>query len=190
MAVTNRPIIRSLKYVRIEYAGKNDIHGLQLFGVGSATSIEYVEVFKCYNNAFRVRGGRVSLRYIAGIEHGGYGIWADEGWQGNGQFWLFQTGIKATLLPVNYWNQARSIEFRNDDAIFDKQPRTTFKVSNVTLIGNGYQSGTDYGTRRGVRITGAQGFFYNAIVIVSGDGVRVEDLPASDGVTTIIDHTL
>ncbi|MGC4234993.1 MAG: hypothetical protein QM594_18620 [Niabella sp.] len=181
----------SLKYIRIEYSGKNDMHGMQLFGVGSATSVEYVQVFKCYNNAFRIRGGRVSLRYIAGIEHGGYGIWADEGWQGNGQFWLFQTGIKATLLPVNYWNQARSIEFRNNDAIFDKQPRTTFKVSNVTLIGNGYQSGTDNGTRRGVRIrTGSQGFLYNAIVTqFPGDGVRVEDLPISDlGVNTIINH--
>lgn len=181
----------SLRYIRIEYSGKNGLHSLQLFGVGSATNVEYIQTYKSYNNAYRVRGGRVSLRYIAGIEHGGYGIWADEGWQGNGQFWLFQTSIAATILPVNYWNQARSIEFRNDDTFFEKQPRTTFRVSNITLIGNGYQSGTDYGTRRGIRIrTGSQGFLYNTIVTeFPSDAVRVEDLPLSDlGVSTIIDN--
>lgn len=177
-----------LRFVRIEYAGKGDLHALQLFGVGSTTSVEYVQAYNSYNNAFRVRGGRVSLRYLAGIEHGGYGIWADEGWQGNGQFWLFQTSIAATLTPVNYWNQARSIEFRNDDTFFDKQPITTFKVSNVTLIGNGQQTGT----RRGIRVrTGSRGMLYNTIVTqFPSDAVRIEDLPISTlGVSTILDHT-
>lgn len=177
----------TLRFVRIEYAGKNGLHALQLFGVGSATNVAYTQVYNCYNNAYRIRGGRVSLRYLAGIEHGGYGIWADEGWQGNGQFWLFQTSLAATLTPVNYWNQARSIEFRNDDTFFDKQPVTTFRVSNVTLIGNGRQDGT----RRGIRIrTGSRGMLYNTIVTqFPSDAVRVEDLPISTlGVSTIIDH--
>ncbi|MFJ1473360.1 hypothetical protein ACILE9_03750 [Capnocytophaga cynodegmi] len=180
----------TLKFVRIEYTGKGGLHSLQLNGVGSKTTIEYVQSFDSYNNAFRLRGGRVSLRYIAGIQHGGYGIWADEGWQGNGQFWIFQTNIKATLNPVNYWNQARSIEFRNDNSIFDKQPRTTFKVSNVTLIGNG-SGGLEFGTRRGVRIRrGAEGLFHNSIITeFPSDGVRVEDLPLERlGVTTKIDN--
>ena len=181
----------TLRFIRIEYSGKQAFHSLHLFGVGSGTIVEYIQSYESYNNAFRVRGGRVSLKYIAGIQHGGYGIWADEGWQGNGQFWLFQTGIKATLIPVNYWNQARSVEFRNDDSFFDKQPRTTFRVSNVTLIGNGYETSGDFGTRRGLRIrTGSQGFFYNTIVTeFPGDGVRVEDLPVETlGTTTIINH--
>lgn len=181
----------SLRFVRIEHTGKNGFHALQLNGVGSDTTIEYIQSFNSYNNAFRLRGGRVSLRYIAGIQHGGYGIWADEGWQGNGQFWLFQTDIKATITPVNYWNQARSIELRNDDSVFDKQPRTTFKISNVTLIGNGYTANTSDGTRRGIRIRrGAEGWFYNAIITeFPSDGVRVEDLALETlGVNTIIDH--
>lgn len=180
-----------LRFVRIEHTGKSSFHALQLNGVGSGTTLEYIQSFNSYNNAFRLRGGRVSLRYIAGLQHGGYGIWADEGWQGNGQFWLFQTNIKATITPVNYWNQARTIEFRNDDSFFNKQPRTTFKVSNVTLIGNGYTANTSDGTRRGVRIRrGAEGLFYNAIITeFPSDGVRVEDLPTETlGVNTIIGH--
>lgn len=180
-----------LRFVRIEYSGKGDFHSLGLYGVGSGTRVEYLQSFESYNNAVRIRGGRVSLKYLAGIQHGGYGIWADEGWQGNGQFWLFQTNIKATLIPTNYWNQARSIEFRNDDTFFEKQPQTTFRVSNVTLIGNGYADGTDFGTRRGIRIRrGAQGFVHNTIVTeFPSDAVRVEDLPVETlGVTTIIDN--
>lgn len=178
-----------LRFVRVEYSGKGGFHSLELSGVGSGTRIEYYQSFESYNNALRVRGGRVSLKYIAGIQHGGYGIWADEGWQGNGQFWLFHTGIKATLIPLNYWNQARSVEFRNDDSFFEKQPQTTFRVSNVTLIGNGYAEGTDFGTRRGIRIRrGAIGFMHNAIITeFPSDAVRVEDLPIESlGVTTII----
>lgn len=179
----------SLRFVRIEYAGKRSLHALQLFGIGSGTSVEYIQTYRSYNHAYRVRGGRVSLRYIAGIHHGGYGIWADEGWQGNGQFWLFQTAVAATLTPVNYWNQARSIEFRNHDTDFSRQPRTTFRLSNITLIGNGNQVAD--GTRRGIRIrTGSQGFMYNTIVTqFPSDGVRSEDLPAGEyGVSTILDR--
>lgn len=180
-----------LRFVRVEFSGKGGLHSLELSGVGSGTRIEYFQSFESYNNAIRVRGGRVSLKYVAGIQHGGYGIWVDEGWQGNGQFWLFQTSIKATLVPVNYWNQARSIEFRNDESFFEKQPQTTFRVSNVTLIGNGYVNGTDFGTRRGIRIRrGAVGFMHNAIITeFPSDAVRVEDLPLESlGVTTIIDN--
>ncbi|MDO5650068.1 MAG: hypothetical protein Q4G11_05635 [Gallicola sp.] len=177
-----------IRYVRIEYSGKSSFHALSLFGVGSGTTVQYVQGYESYNNAFRVRGGRVSLKYIAGIQHGGYGIWADEGWQGNGQFWLFQTGIAATILPVNYWNQARSIEFRNDDSFFDKAPRTTFRLSNITLIGNGYQSGINNGTRRGIRVrTGSTGTIQNAIITeFPDDAVRVEDLPTTSYGTSML----
>lgn len=182
----------TLRFVRVEYSGKDGFHSLGLYGVGSGTRVEYFESYESRNNVMRLRGGRVSLKYIAGIQHGGYGIWIDEGWQGNGQFWLFQTNIAATLIPVNFWNQARSIELRNDESMFDRQPQTTFRISNVTLIGNGFEEGNNnFGTRRGVRIRrGAQGFLHNTIVTeFPNDAVRVEDLPIESlGVTTVIDN--
>ncbi|MCH7411495.1 hypothetical protein MM239_19055 [Belliella sp. DSM 111904] len=180
----NRPNDNSgtLKYVRVEYAGKSGYHGMHFFGVGSQTIVENLQIYRNENIAVRVRGGRLNFKYLAGIGHGGYGIWCDEGWQGNGQFWLFQTDRQATLVPVNFWNIARSIEMRNNDGFFETQPRTTFRISNVTLIGNGYEQGVNNGTRRGVRIrTGARGILQNMIVTqFPDDGVRVEDLPVSD----------
>ncbi|WP_218849840.1 hypothetical protein [Winogradskyella vidalii] len=181
-----------LSYVRIEYTGKDGSNALNMFGVGSNTQIDHIHVYRNENIAFRLKGGRVNLKYIAGIGHGGYGVWAEHGWQGNGQFWIFQTDIAATLVPVNYWNQARSIEMRNDEGNFLKEPRTRFQISNVTLIGNGYTDDVDSGTRRGVRIRrGAHGVLQNlAVTEFPNDGVRVEDLDIDElGDTMILDHT-
>lgn len=168
----------TLSFIRIEYAGKAGLHGIHFYGVGAGTQVNNIQVYNNENIAFRVKGGGVNLKYIAAIDHGGYGIWAEHGWRGYGQFWLFQTNREATLVPVNFWNQARSIELRNDEDFFLTEPRTEFVIANVTCIGNGNTEGTDNGTRRGVRIRrGAFGIFQNAIVTeFPDDGVRMEDL--------------
>src|SRR5690606_26807766 len=97
-----------------------------------------------------------------------------------------------TLIPVNFWNIGRSIEFRNDETNHGRSPRTQFKISNVTLIGNGFAAGTDLGTRRGVRIrTGSFGILQNMVVTqFPNDGVRVEDLSTTElGSTMILGNT-
>ncbi|RZK39784.1 MAG: hypothetical protein EOO90_17575 [Pedobacter sp.] len=177
----------ALQYVRLEYAGKNGSNALNFYGVGSRTRVNYVQIFKNENIAFRVKGGVFNMKNIAAIGHGGYGIWAEHGWQGNGQFWIFQTDRPATLVPINFWNQARSMEFRSDDNFFTRAPRTQFNIANVTVIGNGYAAGTDMGTRRGIRVrTGAFGVLQNMIVTqFANDAVRVEDLNSTEYGTTM-----
>src|SRR4051812_17910923 len=51
-----------LKYVRIEYAGKavnpgDEVNGLSLYGVGSQTEIDYVQVVRGLDDAFEFFGG-------------------------------------------------------------------------------------------------------------------------------------
>jgi len=182
----------TLSYVRIEYAGKDELHALQLHGVGRSTTLDHIQVWECYNIGIRIRGGDFRIKYLAAINHGGYGLWADEGWQGEGQFWLFQTDIMATLIPINYWNQARSLEFRNDENFFLNQPRTNFKIANVTLIGNGWEEGGSFGTRRGFRVRrGALGVLQNVLVTnFPDDAARVEDLDLQElGTDMILDNS-
>jgi len=181
-----------LRYVRNEYVGDknsgNDAYPFSFFGLGSATQIDHLQTYRNENIAIRVRGGRMNLKYISAIGHGGYGIWADRGWQGNGQFWLFQTDVATT---INSWNSSRAIEMRNDPDNFLKIPRTTFLVSNVTCIGNGYEAGVNNGQRRGMRIRrGAIGTFQNALFTgYPNDAVRVEDLDIEVlGVDMIFDN--
>ncbi len=172
----------TLKFIRIEYSGKGGAHGLHLFGVGAGTIIENIQVYRSYNIAFRLKGGNVRLKRIAATGYGAYGIWAEHGWRGLGQFWIFHTDVKATLVPINYWNQARALEMRNDESQFLRTPRTEFQIANVTATGNGFEEGVDNGTRRGVRIRrGAIGVLQNMIVTAfPDDAVRVEDLDIAE----------
>lgn len=85
-----------------------------------------------------------------------------------------------------------SIEMRNDEDFFLKEPRTTFNISNVTAIGNGYEANVENGTRRGVRVRrGATGVLQNIIVTqFPDDAVRVEDLDIAElGVTMTLGNT-
>jgi len=166
----------TLQYVRIEYAGKEDQDALNFFGVGSSTQLNNLSVFECLDNAVRFKGGTASLKYLVVINHGAYGLWAEDGWRGKGQFWVFQTNVAATIVPVNFNNIARSVELRNDPNDFNLTPRTSAKLSNITMIGNG-NNDTD-GTRRGFRCRrGAWALAKNFIATnFPNDAVRVEDV--------------
>ena len=59
----------SLKYVRIEYAGKTSVgfqkfKGLTLAGVGNQTKIDFVQVTSCLGNSFQVYGGGLTMNNL------------------------------------------------------------------------------------------------------------------------------
>lgn len=61
------------QYVRIEYAGfelspDNSLNGLILAGVGSGTTIDHVESYKAYSDAFDIFGGTVNLSYMIAVD--------------------------------------------------------------------------------------------------------------------------
>src|SRR6185369_14533663 len=58
-----------LKYVRIEYGGKavapnDEVNGLSLYGVGSGTTIDYVQVSRGLDDAFEFFGGVVNAKHL------------------------------------------------------------------------------------------------------------------------------
>lgn len=181
----------SLRYVRVEYAGIGDVDALNFFGVGSGTRLNFIQVFQCGDNGIRFKGGTADLKYAVVIDHAAYGLWAEHGWRGRGQYLVFQTSIAATVVPVNFKNQARSVELRNDRNNFLLQPATYTQLSNITMIGNGNTDAD--GTRRGIRVRrGAMGIVQNIIATnFPDDAVRVEDVPQDklDDGTMILANT-
>jgi hypothetical protein len=165
-----------LRYVRNEYAGKNGFDGFEMLGVGSGTLLDYIQVYRCADNAFRLKGGNANVKHLVCTGFWAYGLWAEHGWRGSGQFWVFHTDVAATIIPVNFHNQARSVELRNDRNNFLLPPATYAYLSNITMIGNG--STAEAGTRRGIRVRrGSMGIIHNLIVSnFPDDGVRVEDV--------------
>ena len=58
-----------LKYVRIEYVGfsfveGSELNGLSLYSVGSGTTLEYIQVYKCTDDGFEWFGGSVNAKYL------------------------------------------------------------------------------------------------------------------------------
>lgn len=86
-----------LKYVRIEYVGfsfaeGSELNGLSLYSVGSGTTLEYIQVYKCTDDGFEWFGGSVNAKYLISSFNDDDSFDMDEGWNGNGQFWL---GVQA-----------------------------------------------------------------------------------------------
>ena len=82
-----------LKYISIRHGGtnigsENEINGLTLGGVGSSTTIEYVEVISNYDDGIEFFGGTVNCKYIVSAFNGDDAFDYDLGYHGKGQFWL------------------------------------------------------------------------------------------------------
>lgn len=118
-----------LKYISIRHGGTdigagNEINGLTLAGVGSGTTIEYIEVIGNKDDGIEFFGGSVNVKYAVVYSNGDDCFDWDQGYVGKGQFWL----------AVNPGD--RAFECDGDDTP-GNSPFTTPTVSNITVIGTG-----------------------------------------------------
>ena len=150
----------TLRYVRIEYAGyevspNNELNGLTLNGVGSGTTIEYVQVHFGLDDGIEWFGGTVNVRYalVTGQDDDAFDY--STGWAGKGQFWIAQAD---TLLGD------KGFEVDNNETTFDAQPWTDPSIYNVTLVGrNGRGAAGKSPVGMHLR-RGARGDVFNAII--------------------------
>lgn len=116
----------SLKYVRVEYAGKkltdntSEMNGFSFYSVGSGTVLENLVAYKGADDGFEFYGGTVSAKNL--ISYGNFDDsfdWQD-GWRGDANTnWLaYQTGTG---------NYGMEIEAKSFNNAFGP------KVSNITL---------------------------------------------------------
>ena len=81
----------TLRYVRIEYAGKavnpgDEVNGLSLYAVGSGTTIDYVEVVRGLDDAFEFFGGTVNCKHLIAYNSADDDFDMDDGYRGMIQF--------------------------------------------------------------------------------------------------------
>lgn len=134
-----------LRYVRIEFAGfeatpGNELNGLSLFGVGSGTVIENIQVHRGSDDGIELFGGTVNIKraIVTGIEDDSFDY--STGWQGKGQFWIAQ----------QYEGMGdRGFEVDGNEKNFGATPVTNPTIYNVTLIGQGASSSDAFQLRRG-----------------------------------------
>lgn len=124
-----------LSYVRIEFAGypfkaDQEINGLTLGSVGSATKIDHVQVSYSNDDSFEWFGGTVNCKYLVA-----YKGWDDDFDTDNGFSGKVQFGLAVRDPKIADQSQSNGFESDNssDGALIS--PYTSAVFSNITFIG-------------------------------------------------------
>ena len=165
----------TLKYVRIEYAGKavnpgDEINGLSLYGVGSGTTIDYVEVVRGLDDAYEFFGGTVNCKHLIAYNSADDDYDMDDGYRGKIQYAISIkdpafTDNKGTTGDISNNFEVDNINPANG-FLWTRTPITFPVLSNFTAIGPNNTSGTsaDYGYNNRWR-RGCKFILANSIVI-------------------------
>jgi hypothetical protein len=126
----------TLKYVRIEFAGiasqpNSEINGLTLGGVGSGTTIEYVQVVYGNDDAFEIFGGTVNAKYLVAYGTADDDFDFDFGYSGRIQFGVALRDPSV----VDPGDAGNGIECDNDGTGTNATPATRPVLSNFTFVG-------------------------------------------------------
>ncbi len=156
-----------IKYVSIRHGGTNigednEINGLTLGGVGTGTTIDYVEVVANRDDGFEWFGGTVNGKHLLSIFCGDDALDYDEGYRGQNQFVINHQNPDADAADRGGEHDGGT----NPEAA---TPYATPIFANVTSIGNS-------GSRALTFRDNAGGEYHNSIFINYGRGVDIEDL--------------
>ena len=161
----------SIKYLRIEYSGyaynsEKEFNGLSLFGVGSGTTIEYVQVYNSSDDGFEWFGGTVNAKYLI-VNQTSTDIVGDdlfdwtEGW----------VGTLENVYGIRTNGSNRGIEADNNSNNHNATPISNPTVKNITLIGSVTGGGENHGMKLRV---GTRGIFDNVVLKNWGTGFDIQ----------------
>lgn len=163
-----------LRYVRIEFAGREfapdkELNSLSLYAVGSATTLDYIQVHRGSDDGFEFFGGTANLTHAVSSACQDDAFDWEFGWAGKGQFWV-------ATQDLNIGNNGFEGDNNRMNAALD--PRSNPTISNVTLLGLGrgvVPGGSD--KRQGLALrSGVNGTLSNLIVAGFRDaGVFLEE---------------
>jgi hypothetical protein len=156
-----------LRYVSIRHGGTNigkgnEINGLTLGGVGSGTTVEFVEIISNKDDGVEFFGGTVNTRFMLVAFCGDDAFDYDMGYRGKGQFWCAiqspASGDRLIEADGNSYESPLST------------PLSEPVIYNATLIGKRGNTGAQALSFD----TYAAGKLYNSILVNEDNGVVVE----------------
>src|SRR6201991_3924393 len=175
-----------LKYVRIEYAGKavnpgDEVNGLSLYGVGSGTTIDYVQIVKGLDDAFEFFGGKVNAKHLIAYNCADDDFDLDDGFSGNIQFAISVkdpafTDDKGTSGDISNNFEVDNVNPTNG-FLLTRPPVTSPVLSNFTAIGPNNAVGTKSTYGYGMRWRRGSKFILANSIVIGGQqaGLVVED---------------
>jgi len=117
----------TLRYVRVEYAGKkitdgtSEMNGFSFYSVGSGTTLENLVSYKGADDGFEFYGGTVSATNLISFGNSDDSFDWQDGWRGqnNSNWYAYQTGtgnfgmeIEAKSVNNNFWPVINNITLK------------------------------------------------------------------------------
>ena len=126
-----------LRGVRIEFAGDDvtptdQLNGIALQGVGSGTTISYLQIHYNVDDGVEPFGGTVSIDHLVVTGIGDDSVDGTDGYRGFMQFIVGQQRGDAA---------DNGMELSNDGEDADRSPKSTAVIANATMVGAGFGSG-------------------------------------------------
>ncbi|TGE03801.1 cell shape-determining protein MreB [Hymenobacter fodinae] len=181
----------SLKYVRIEFAGiplsttaNSEINGLTMYGVGSGTQIDYVQVSYSGDDSYEWFGGTVNAKHLIAYRGFDDDFDTDFGYTGKVQYGL-------SLRDPQFADQSGSNGFESDNfnpgtpatSDFNGLPLTAPVFSNMSVFVTGgtppatQQSGSGvYQSALHLRRNTSTSV-YNSVFVGYPEGLRLDGTP-------------
>ena len=165
-----------LKYVRIEFAGvayspDNEINGLTMGGVGSGTTISYVQVYRSGDDSFEWFGGTVNCDHLIATY-----TWDDDFDTDNGFSGRVQFGLAQRFRTIADQSGSNGFESDNDATGSTNTPQTKAVFSNMTIVGPGGTGSTNANYQHGVQIRRNSSMsLYNSLIIGFPYGFYLDD---------------
>ena len=127
-----------LKYVVVKYAGyeiapDNELNGITFGGVGSGTTVDYIQVHSNADDGVEFFGGAVNVKHLVLTGNRDDSIDWDNGYKGMIQHVYIEHA-------KNAGEANRAIEADNDGSTPDKEPQSNPTLANMTIIGNNFDT--------------------------------------------------
>ena len=170
----------TLKYVRVEYAGKkitdgtSEMNGFSFYSVGSGTTLENLVSYKGADDGFEFYGGTVNLKNAISYGNSDDSFDWQDGWKGeeSTNWFAYQVGIGNFGLEV----EAKSV----NNIFFPKVSNITLRRASATVTEGG-SSANEFDAIQFKK----QGNGEYSNVVISGYttagavAVRIQDLPTN-----------
>ena len=142
----------TMRYVRIEFPGidfgnGNEINGLTLGGVGSGTTLEYIQVSYANDDSYEWFGGTVNAKHLIAFRGLDDEFDTDNGYSGKVQY-----AVSLRDPNVADVSGSNGFESDNDATGTSNTPQTSAVFSNVSLFLPGPASNLDSNYKRGMHI--------------------------------------
>ena len=176
-----------LKYVRVEYAGKqiiqdNELNSFLFNAIGSGTQVEYLQAFAGADDCFEFFGGTVDTKHLIGIEGTDDGFDTGGGFRGRCQFLIIRASPRFAPATTNNQSGDKGWEADNNEApnAFTQTQcsgRANPQVANATFVGDKRSGPTFPGPVAGINWRRATaGVFINGIITnYKTSAVKIDD---------------